>query len=138
MERRRYQTVLIGALLTVVTPIVGGAFWAMSAGPRLGVPAGFNTVTLLAIPAAITLAVLRYRLFDLGILVSRSALIILVGALLAALYAVVLIGLTAILDDSTEIATPTVLAAGAVVTATAPAVTWATRTTRRWFGRDAD
>ena len=134
----QHNTVLIGALVTVITPIVGAAFWAVSSGPRLGVPSGFNTVALLAIPAAITVAVVRYRLFDLGILVSRSVLILLVGALLAAMYFAVLVVLTVVLDDSTDISVPTVLAAGAVVIATAPVVTWATRTTRRWFGRSAD
>ena len=138
LERRQHNTVLIGALVTVITPIVGAAFWAVSSGPRLGVPSGFNTVALLAIPAAITVAVVRYRLFDLGILVSRSVLILLVGALLAAMYFAVLVVLTVVLDDSTDISVPTVLAAGAVVIATAPVVTWATRTTRRWFGRSAD
>jgi signal transduction histidine kinase len=138
LERRQHRTMLVGAIVAVVTPIVGALVWASTSTDPLGTPEGFNSFTLLAIPAAMTLAVVRYRLFDLGILVSRSVLVLLVGGLLAGVYAVVLAVVTAVLDDSTAISVSTVLAAGAVVIATAPAVAWATRTTRRWFGRSAD
>jgi signal transduction histidine kinase len=58
--------------------------------------------------------------------------------LLAAVYAAVLVGLALVLDDSTALSVPGVVAAGAVVIATAPVVSWATHTTRGWFGRAAD
>ncbi len=137
LPRRQHTTVLVGALVQVTVTIVDALLWAAS-GQRFGLPSRWYVLVMLSIPAAITLAVVRYRLFGLGVLVSRSALVLLVGALLAALYAVVLVGLGAILDDRTVTSVPSVLAAGAVVIATAPVVTWATRATRRWFGRGAD
>ena len=54
------------------------------------------------------------------------------------MYLAVLVVLAGLLDDSTGLSVPGVVAAGAVVVATAPVVSWATTTTRRWFGRAAD
>ena len=49
-----------------------------------------------------------------------------------------LVVLARLLDESTGLSVPGVAAAGAVVVATAPVVSWATTTTRRWFGRATD
>jgi two-component system, NarL family, sensor kinase len=137
LERRQFTIVLIGVSVVIANGIVGAVIPAVSS-QRVDGPESLGALAVLAISAAIAIAVVRYRLYNLDVLVNRTALVVLVGALLAAIYAVVLIGLALVLDDSTALSVPGVVAAGAVVIATAPVVTWATDATRGWFGRSAD
>ena len=81
----------------------------------------------MAISAAIAVAVVRYRLFNLEVLVNRTVLVVLVGTVLTALYLSVLIGLTWLLTEWSVLSRREVAAAAVVVVATAPIVFWATR-----------
>jgi signal transduction histidine kinase len=137
LERRQYSIVLVGVSVVVANSIVGAVIPAVS-GQRVDGPGALGAFTLLAIASAIAIAVVRYRLYNVDVLVSRTVLAVLVAALLAAIYTTVLVVLARVLDDSTALSIPGVVAAGAVVIATSPVASWATRTTRRWFGRAAD
>ena len=92
-------------------------------------------LVLVALPTSIAVAVVRFQLYELRALVNRSALLLLTGVILAAVYLGVLILLAAAVGDRTPLTVSGVLAAGAVVAISAPVAAVATRMTRRWFGR---
>ena len=128
LRRRQYSTVLIGVAVVIVCSIIGAVVPAVS-GQRVDGPEALDAVALLALATAIAVAVVRYRLYNLRVVISRTVLVVLVGVLLAAVYLAVLVVLAGLLDDSTGLSVPGVVAAGAVVLATAPVVSWATTTT---------
>ena len=137
IERRRYSIVLIGVSVVIVCSVIGALVPAVSE-QRVDGPEALDAVALLALASAIAIAVVRYRLYNLRVVISRTVLVVLVGVLLSAVYLAVLVVLARLLDESTGLSVPGVAAAGAVVVATAPVVSWATTTTRRWFGRATD
>jgi hypothetical protein len=62
------------------------------------------TVSLVGIPVAATLAILRYRLYDIDRIISRTVSYAIVIAALAAVYAVGLTALTSLLDADSPLA----------------------------------
>jgi len=62
------------------------------------------SLSILAIPIAATLAILRYRLYDIDRIISRTVSYAIVIALLAAVYAIGLTGLTSLLDSDSPLA----------------------------------
>ena len=89
----------------------------------------------LAIPVAVAVAIVRYRLYDLRVLVSRSILVVAVGALLAGAYFGVLVVVARIAGSSTRVSAASLVAAAAVGLVSVFAATGITANTRRWFGR---
>jgi hypothetical protein len=61
-------------------------------------------VSMLAIPIAATLAILRYRLFEIDRIISRTVSYAIVIVLLAMVYAVGLTALTSLLDTNSPLA----------------------------------
>lgn len=137
LARRQFTTVLIGVAVVIANAVAAVALRSLS-DQRLEVPETLGGLAVLAMATAIAVAVVRHQLFNVGVLVNRSALIVLVGLSLAGLYVVVLIGVDHVLDDSSELSAPSVVAAAVVVVATTPVASWATRATRGWFGRSGD
>jgi signal transduction histidine kinase len=135
LQRQQYDIVLIGVAVVVVDATVG---FVSAAVRRQLEPPDISPLALMAIAAAIAVAVIRYRLFNLEVLVNRTVLVVVVGTLLAGVYALVLWGLASLLPDSADDDIPAVAAAGVVVIATAPLVALTKRASRRWFGRAAD
>jgi hypothetical protein len=92
VERQQLRWVAAGAavgvlgLLTVTMLLVGGALFGFASGAWVVVA----FLTLPCMPAAIAVAVLRYRLWDLDRLVSRTATYTLVTALLVVPYLLIL------------------------------------------------
>ena len=85
-ERRQLLWLLLVGLVAV--PYVGVVWGVLNSGPILGL------LLLSLIPAAITVAILRYQLLDIRVVVSRALLYGLLTAAVAATYA----GLVALLD----------------------------------------
>jgi len=136
LRRRQYSIVLIGALVVVVNALVALALPRFS-GERLESPEVLGALALMAISAAIAVAVVRYRLFNLEVLVNRTVLVVLVGTLLAALGMAALIGLLLLFIDWSDWTKGDVAVAAVVVIASGLIVFWAPRLSRRWFGRTA-
>ncbi len=61
-------------------------------------------MSIFAIPIAATLAILRYRLYDIDRIISRTVSYAIVIATLAAVYALGLAGLTSLLDTESSLA----------------------------------
>jgi hypothetical protein len=81
VERQQLRWVAAGAALAVLSllPLPGRGF-----------PAFLTGVAVLAVPVSVAVAVLRYRLWDLDRLVSRTVTYVLVTALLAVPYLLIL------------------------------------------------
>ena len=67
----------------------------------LDAPEALDALALLAISVAIAVAIVRYRLYNLGLLVSRTVLVRPCRLLPAAVYTAVLVVLAGVLDEST-------------------------------------
>ncbi|ONI81053.1 hypothetical protein ALI144C_21080 [Actinosynnema sp. ALI-1.44] len=97
-------------LLWLVLAVTGNALaflpWILRLGP------GLLLVTLSLVPAGMTIAILRYRLLDVRLLVSRSLLYLLLAVGVIAIYAglVVLLGRT--LDIEAHLGIATLVAVG--------------------------
>jgi hypothetical protein len=85
-------------------------------------------VSLISIPVAATLAILRYRLYDIDRIISRTVSYAIVIGLLALVYALGVTGLTTLLDtDSPLVVAASTLAAAALF-----------NPLRRWVQRRVD
>ena len=133
-DRRTYTTVLVGAAVVVAMFIVD-ALVPVIFGQQHALPEAAVALALLALPASIAIAVVRFQLYDLRTFVNRSVLVALTGVALSAVYLGVLTLLAAAVGDSTSLTVPGILAAGAVVLVSAPVAAALTRMTRGWFGR---
>ena len=92
VPRRQYAIVLVGVSVVVVNAVVTAAL-ALAPGD-VEPPGVLGALALMAISVAIVIAVVRYRLYNLEVLVNRTVLVVLVGTLLAAVYMAVLLGLS--------------------------------------------
>jgi two-component system, NarL family, sensor kinase len=86
VERRQLLWLVLAVL--VVLPVVGVSWGILNAGPVLGL------LVIPLIPAAVTIAILRYQLLDIRLVVSRTLLYVILTAGAAAAY----VGLVALLD----------------------------------------
>ncbi len=94
LERQQTKWILIG----IITYILGVVVWVLIFGRALEIPPGrprllaalggwFSDIfTLLSLPAAITIAILRYRLWDIDIIIRRTLQYALLTGVLALVY----------------------------------------------------
>lgn len=137
-ERRAYTTVVYGMIVVVVVS-VAGALVGPFTSQRHQAPEELYSFALLCLPAAIVVAIARFRVYEIRTAVSRSALVALVGASLTLVYLVTLGLFAALVHRAQAFTVPSMLAACVVVVATSPiAAAGRRRATRRWFGRSAD
>ena len=97
-QRLRQQMKWLGLAIAGVlaTQVVGGLAIAFGqAGkPLQQVPYAITPfLVLLAIPVAMTIAILRYRLFDIDVIISRALLFTLLSAGVTAIYAAIVLGI---------------------------------------------
>ena len=87
VERRQLLWLVLAVV--VVLPYTGVAWGIFNAGPVLGL------LVIPLIPAAVTIAILRYQLLDIKLFISRTVVYGVLTAAAAALY----VGLVALLDE---------------------------------------
>lgn len=134
--RHQYTTVVTGALVMFVSLVVTSLVGPVT-GDRYHAPEALGTLCWLAIPISIAVAVARYGLYDLGVLVNRTVLFLAAVAGLAAAYVALLVPITALAGSSYRLSRPSVVAAGLVGVAGAIGGATIRTWTRRWFGRGA-
>ena len=83
---------LVGMLASVVT----GSLWAKTSPDWLNVLDSLSAYTFLLIPVAIGIAILRYRLYDIDRIISRTLGYAIVTIILGATFAVLVLGLQAL------------------------------------------
>jgi hypothetical protein len=100
VERQQLRWVAFGAVASVVGPLLAIALEATGILPTVD---AFSWPLLLSVPLAIAVAVLRYRLWDLDRLISRTVAYALLTVLLGLGYAAVVLGLGRLLPDSSSL-----------------------------------
>ena len=119
---------LLIAITMPFTPVTGGG----STGDVI------IATCLVVLPVAIGVALLRYRLWDVDLVLSRSLVVLLLTALVTAVYATVVVGGGRLVQRGTDDLTLQVLATALIAVAFAPAREVATRVANRLvFGRRA-
>jgi hypothetical protein len=101
VERQQLRWVAAGATTAVVGPLLLVPLEAFGVLPRVD---SFSWPLLLAVPLAIAVAVLRYRLWDLDRLISRTVTYTLVTALLVVPYLVVVPAASRLAEGSGSLA----------------------------------
>jgi hypothetical protein len=101
VERQQLRWVAFGAVASVVGPLAAIALAVVGVLPTVD---AFSYPLLLSVPLAIAVAVLRYRLWDLDRLISRTVAYALLTLLLGLGYAAVVLGLGRLLPDSSSLA----------------------------------
>jgi hypothetical protein len=101
VERQQLRWVAFGAVASVVGPLAAIALAVVGVLPTVD---AFSYPLLLSVPLAIAVAVLRYRLWDLDRLISRTVAYALLTLLLGLGYAAVVLGLGRLLPDSSTLA----------------------------------
>ena len=106
--------VVVGVLICQVVGVLAIAT-GQQGGPLQAVP---NAITpflvFLGIPVAIAIAILRYRLFDIDVIISRALLFTLLSAGVTAVYAAIVLGIGALVGSDSD---PLLTIAAAVVIA---------------------
>ncbi len=106
-ERRQQQKWLAsGALITLAGFVVGSAFSASSVG-------WFAGIGIAALPVGIGVGILKYRLYEIDRIISRTVAYALVTGLLVGVYA----GLVLLATDVLEVSSPVAVAASTLVAA---------------------
>jgi hypothetical protein len=109
VERQQLRWVAFGGCCVLLAPITaltpGVPDWISNVGGNIGI---------LATPVCVAVAVLRYRLYDLGRLVSRTVSYAVITALLLGVYLLLVTGLARLLPDGSSLAV-----AGSTLTAAA-------------------
>jgi hypothetical protein len=101
IERQQLRWVAAGATAAVVGPLLLIPLEAFGLLPTVD---AFSWPLLLSVPVAIAVAVLRYRLWDLDRLVSRTVTYALVTALLVLPYLVIVLAATQLIEGSGSLA----------------------------------
>jgi signal transduction histidine kinase len=90
VERQQFKWVFYGLALSLPLGALGFALPGVSTGQAS--PA-MTLVPLLIIPAAITVAVLRYRLYDIDIVINKTLVFVVLAGFITAVYAGIVVGL---------------------------------------------
>lgn len=136
-NRAQHTTVLIGIAVWLTSHLVTTLVGPLT-GQRYRIPEGLGAIFWMAIPAATAVAIVRYRLYDLRILIRRSILVVGAGATLTGIYFAVLVVVAHIIQGSTDVNTASLLAAATVGIVSVFAATTIKARTRSWFGRNTN
>ena len=94
----------IGVLYTVTLLVSIGSDWGPGAPPFLAVLQSAALLSFCLLPMSISVAVLKYRLFDIDRIISRTTSYVVVTGLLLATYAAVVATLTRLVPGSSSLA----------------------------------
>jgi hypothetical protein len=101
VERQQLRWVAAGAAATVVGPLLLIPLEVFGLLPTVD---SFSWPLLLSLPLAIAVAVLRYRLWDLNRLISRTVTYVVVTGMLVLLYLLVVLATTRLVEGSGDLA----------------------------------
>jgi hypothetical protein len=109
VERQQLKWPLYGFVLFGL----GYAWTALASGATGPIAETLFGLSIVAIPASVAVAVLRYRLYDLGRIVSRTVMYLVVAVLLVGVYILAVLGLGSIMgrDNPVAVAAATLAAA---------------------------
>ena len=98
VERQQFKWVLIGLAVSVPATAVG-ALWSIGGGGG-----ALSLVPLIVSPVTITVAVLRYRLYDIDVVISRTLLFAGLAGFITLTYVAIVVGLGSLVGrgDETE------------------------------------
>ena len=124
VERQQTKMVIFGLSIGLPCFFIGDAFMRLLRSGNGGFLAGlllnaFMTVAFAIIPVTIGLAILRFRLYDVDLVISRTVVWVAMSALVIAGYALVVVGLGSLLHMRSNIAL-SIIATGIVAVAFQP------------------
>ncbi|MCW2632525.1 MAG: Two component signal transduction histidine kinase, partial [Pseudonocardia sp.] len=96
VERQQLKWVFYG--LAVSIPLMGLG----TAGALVGASPGWSLIPVLIIPVAITVAVLRYRLYDIDLVISKTLLVAGLAAFITAAYVAIVVGVGSLVGTGNE------------------------------------
>jgi signal transduction histidine kinase len=131
-EWYQLQWLLLGGAVAIVPVLVDLAIVGS------GLPQWARSLTALAIPVSMVLAMARHRLYDVDLVVSRTVTAVAVVAAIAIVYVGVVWVLAAVLGEGAELSGPPVVAAAVVALTVAPLARLARRAARRVSGQSPD
>lgn len=99
IERQQLRWVLFGGFLAIVGTGISAVAAPNTLAGSLGIVGGIS-----AVPVCVGIAVLRYRLYDLGRVVSRTASFAVVSAVLLGVYLLLVAATLQVLPDGTDFA----------------------------------
>jgi hypothetical protein len=111
--RQQLKWLASGAAVSIVCITVAGSFYSGTLDTPLGVIGGLAALGVAALPVSIGVAILKYRLYDIDRIISRTLAYALVTGLLAGVYAGLVLLATQVLrfTDSVAVAASTLAAA---------------------------
>ena len=95
VERQQFKWVLIGLAISA-PPTVVGTGWTFGGSGAL------TLIPLVVIPVTITVAVLRYRLFDLDLVISRTLMVAGLAGFITATYVAIVVGVGSLVGRGDE------------------------------------
>jgi signal transduction histidine kinase len=128
-DRRRLLWLVWGSLAVPAALLVGWADHFLLGGRAQGVVTAVIALAAVVLPVSIGIAVLRHRLFDIEVVLSRTLTYLGLTGLVLALYAGVLWATGALLGDRTL---GGAVAVAVVAVAVHPVQTWLRRRAERW------
>ena len=134
-EERQQLKVLLAAVAMVLIAAV-----AMPFIPVVGIGASdvLTAIGLTGVPVAAAIAILRYRLWDFDLVLSRTVVVVVLAGLVTVVYAAVVVGFGRLLERGTDDLLLQVVATSLVALAFAPVRSAATRLSHRLvYGRRA-
>ncbi len=96
VERQQFKWVLIGLAISI-PPTVVGTVWSILGGGGV-----LTLIPLVVIPVTITVAVLRYRLFDLDLVISRTLMVAGLAGFITATYVAIVVGIGSLVGRGDE------------------------------------
>jgi hypothetical protein len=119
IEREQLKWFCLAATVLAVSWVVGGIATAVGGDTGVGaaIGVGISLLALTGLPVAITVAVLRYKLYEIDVLINRALVYGPLTALLIAAYVGVVFAMQALLDPITSDSDLSVAASTLVVAA---------------------
>jgi signal transduction histidine kinase len=129
-QQLRWFGAAVGVLAFFLTLTFMSEFWGADlSGLRRAAAVG-SILSFIAIPVATGVAILKYRLYDIDIVINRAVVVAVLGALITAVYVGIVVGVGTLLGRAGGIVLPGV-AAAAVALAFQPARRWAQHVANR-------
>jgi signal transduction histidine kinase len=126
VERQQFKWVLIG-LAVSIPAIAVGAVWSVAGGGG-----ALTLIPLVVSPITITFAVLRYRLFDLDVVISRTLLVTGLAGFITVTYVAIVVGVGSLVGRGDE---PNLILSVAATALVAVAFQPVRRRLQRWANR---